>query len=199
MPDPEYYFPEHLRNRPRRVGLVPKAVAVCAVIGGVYGAAIGSIITTTEDAAYPIGVAAGFMAFVFLVPSMRWTMLLRLIGPLRYAALFVSIAAALAGAMLGGFFGIVAMSPLGAILGAGLGWFCGRAFAGPRARFLSRLLNAILGVILGACIGATVMALRRDQPAALLGIAWGVGIGITVGAALCLLFVGRVLSILRIR
>lgn len=82
---------------------------------------------------------------------------------------------------------VVAVMPLGAILGALGGWFFTRAIL--RRGLLGRLLGRVLGVVLGACLGATVLALRRDQAAALPGMAWGVGVGAVVGP---LLFLGVV-------
>ena len=52
-----------------------------------------------------------------------------------------------------------------------------------------------MGVVLGAGIGAMIAALQKDQAAALVGIAWGTGIGAVVGPLLFFLVIGTLNSL----
>jgi hypothetical protein len=161
-------------------------MAILAVLGGVYGAAIGSAISTVPGAADMIGIAAAIMALLCGVPGARIGSVLGLVNRLRFGRWVFGLLAAAGGAILGGFFGIVAVMPLRAIVGAVIGWLLSGAIL---RGFFKRLLGQAVGVVLGACIGAIVAALQRDQAAALVGIAWGLGIGVVVGPLPLLLFV----------
>ena len=163
----------------------PKAIAICAVFGGIYGSALGSAISTT-GAVDVIVIAAGIMALICGLPGARYGFFFGIVNRIRFGRLFVGTVAAIGGAILGGFFGIVALMPLAAILGAMGGWFFTRTLL---RGFFKRLLGGFVGIVLGACIGATVLALRRDQAAAPVGIAWGLGIGAVAGPLLFLLFI----------
>jgi hypothetical protein len=102
--------------------------------------------------------------------------------------------AAIAGAIVGGYLGLMAVTPLGAVLlGAVGGWFFMRAILW--RYFLRRILGGFVGVVLGAGLGAMIVALQKNQAAALVGIAWGVGIGAIIGPLLFLLFVGTLRSL----
>jgi len=177
----------------------PKAIVICAVIGGVYGAALSSAINTTAGAIDVIGIAAAVMAVLCGVPGAQVGFLLgefslrdnrrsenALLNRLRSGRLLVGMFAAMGGAILGGFLGVLAVMPLGVILGAVGGWFFTGAIL--LRGFFTRLLGRVLGLVLGACIGAIILALQRDQTAALVAIAWGVGLGAVVGPLPLLLF-----------
>jgi hypothetical protein len=58
-----------------------------------------------------------------------------------------------------------------------------------RVRFGRFFLGRVLGIVLGACLGAILLALSHASSAALVGIAWGPGIGAAVGPLPILLFV----------
>jgi hypothetical protein len=134
-----------------------------------------------------LGVAAGIMALICGLPGARYGFFFGMVNRIRLGRLFVGSAAAIGGALLGGFFGIVAVMPFGAILGAVGGWFSTRALL--RRGSFKRLLGGFVGIVLGAYIGAIVLALRHDQAAALVGIAWGLGTGAVVGPLLFLLLI----------
>ncbi len=165
----------------------PKGIVVLAFLGGFYGAAIGSVISTTGGAADVIGIAAAIMALICGVPGARFGSLLGMVTRTRFGRLFLGMLAAMGGAILGGLLGMVAAMPLGAILGAVGGWLVTGAMF--RRGFFRRLLGQVVGLVLGACIGAIVLALHRDQATALVGIAWGLGIGAAIGPLPLLLFV----------
>jgi hypothetical protein len=188
MADQEvYYYVNQSQEGPKARRWWPRAIAVLAVFGGIYGAALGAAISTTGGAADMIGVAAGIMALICGLPGARYGFFFGMVNRIRLGRLFVGSAAAIGGALLGGFFGIVAVMPFGAILGAVGGWFSTRALL--RRGSFKRLLGGFVGIVLGACIGAIVLALRHDQAAALVGIAWGLGTGAVVGPLLFLLLI----------
>jgi hypothetical protein len=62
MENDEDDFSYQIEPRSNARRFLPKAVLVCAVMGGIYGAALGSVIGATADATKPIGVAAGVLA-----------------------------------------------------------------------------------------------------------------------------------------
>jgi hypothetical protein len=192
-----YYTLNDPRARPTARRWWPKAIVICAVLGGIYGAAIGSAVSTTAAAAEVIGIAAAVMALICGVPGSRFGYFLGMVNRLRFGRLFVGLYAAMGGAILGGFIGLTAAMPLGAILGAVGGWIFTGAIL--RHGFFRRLLGRVFGVALGACIGATVLALQRDQTTALVGIAWGLGIGALVGPLPLLSFVRMLDSLVRKR
>jgi hypothetical protein len=165
----------------------PKVIVVFAFLGGLYGAAIGSVISTTGGAADVIGIAAAIMALICGVPGARFGSLLGMVTRTRFGRLFLGILAAMGGAILGGLLGMIAVMPLGAILGAVGGWLVTGAIF--RHGFFRRLLGQVVGLVLGACIGAIVLALHHNQAAALVGIAWGLGMGAIAGPLPLLLFV----------
>ncbi len=149
MTDQEAFLDlNEFQARPRARRWWPKTLAICAVLGGVYGAAIGSAISTTPGAASLIGTAAAVMALLCGVPGARYGFFFGLVNRIRFGRLFVGTVATIAGAILGGYFGIVAATPLGAILGAVGGWFFGRSISQRDYRFR----NGLLGILLGVCI-----------------------------------------------
>ena len=192
----DHYLNEfQARPKPRRWW--PKTLAICAILGGIYGAAIGSVISTSAGATNVIGIAAGILAFLFAFPGARYGFFFGMVNRVRFGQLFVGTIAAIVGAILGGYLGFLAVTPFGMVLlGAVGGWFVAQAVLFRRGFLLRRLLGGLGGVLLGTCVGAVIVALQKDQGAALVGIAWGVGIGAVVGPLLLLLFIGALNSLL---
>ena len=187
MADRDFYcYLNEFQATPKARRWWPKAVAICAICGGIYGAAVGSAISTTAGATDVIGIAAAVMAVLCGVPGSRYGVFFDALNRVRFGKQFFGTIAAIGGSILGGFFGMVAVMPLGAILGALGGWFFMQSLL--RRFFLRRLLGGFVGAVLGACLGATIAALQKNQSAALVGIAWGLGIGAVVGQLPLLLF-----------
>ena len=176
-----YYNLNEFQAKPRRW---PKVIAIFTVVGGIYGAAIGSAISTTAGASGLVGIAAAVMAVLSGVPAGRFSIFFGVLRRVRFGRLFLGIVTAMGGAIIGGFFGMVAVMPLGAILGAVAGWLLTQAVL--RGGLFRKLLGRASGLVLGACIGAIVFAVSQSFWDALLGIAWGVGIGAAVGLLLLL-------------
>lgn len=179
------------QSNPRRTWV--KILALCAAMGGAYGAAIGAIIATPDGAAKLIGIVAGVVAAICAFPGLRYGSFFGHVNRLRFGRLFVGTVATVLGAILGGLLGIVTTMPLGALSGAIGGWFFGRFISQRDYRFHYELL----GVFMGACIGAVVLTLRQDETAALPGASWGLGIGAIIGPLLFLLFIGTLYSLPR--
>ena len=161
------------------------------VTGGSFGAAVGTIAATTPDGARLIGIAAGIMAMICAVPGSRYGFFFGHVNRIRFGGLFVGSVAAVGGAVLGGLFGVVASMPLGALIGGLGGWLFARAISQRDYRFR----NGLLGVFLGACLGVVVLALQRDQVAALPGTMLGAGIGAVIGPILFLALIGTLNSL----
>jgi hypothetical protein len=197
MADQEFYhYLNDLQTRPKARRWWPKALVVCAVLGGIYGAVIGSAIATSAGAANVIGAAAGIVALLLAFPGARYGFFFGTLNRVHFGRLFVGSIAAIVGAILGGYLGLLAVTPLGlVILGAVGGWFFMQAILW--RFFLRRILGGFVGVVLGAGIGAMIAALQKDQSAALVGIGFGVGIGAVVGPLLFLLFIGTLRSLPR--
>jgi hypothetical protein len=174
--------------RPKTRHWRAKAVTICAVAGGIYGAAIGPAISTTAVAVEVIGIAAAVMAVLCGVPGSRFGVFVGLLNRVRFARLFVGALAAMGGAVIGGLLGVILVMPLGAILGAAGGWFIVEAIL-RGGGWLWRLQWQVLGLVLGACIGPTAIAVYHAPSAALVGVAWGFGIGAIVGPMPFLVFV----------
>jgi hypothetical protein len=188
MPEHDFYYNlSQFQAMPTTRRWWPKVIAVFAFLGGIYGAAIGSVMSTTGGAAEVIGIAAAIVALICGVPGARFGSLIGMVTRTRFGRLFLGILAAMGGTFLGGLLGMIAVIPLGAILGAVSGWLVTGAIL--RRGFFRRFLGQVAGLVLGACIGAVVLSLRRDQAAALVGIAWGLGIGAIAGPLPLLLFV----------
>jgi hypothetical protein len=195
MADQEFYhYLNDLQAEPKARRWWPRAIAICAVLGGIYGAAIGSAISTTAGAADVIGTVAASVALLLAIPGARYGAFFETLNRVRFGRLFMGTTAAIAGAIVGGYLGLMAVTPLGAVLlGAVGGWFFMRAILW--RYFLRRILGGFVGVVLGAGLGAMIVALQKNQAAALVGIAWGVGIGAIIGPLLFLLFVGTLRSL----
>jgi len=195
MADQEFYhYLNDLQARSKARRWWTKALVVCAVMGGIYGAIIGSAIATSAGAADVIGAAAGIVAFLLAIPGARYGFFFGMVNRVRFGRLFIGTIAAIVGAILGGYLGLMFVTPLGVvILGAVGGWFFMRAILW--RFFLRRILGGFVGVVLGAGLGAMIAALQKDQAAALVGIAWGTGIGAVVAPMLLLSIIGTLNSL----
>jgi hypothetical protein len=189
-----YSFLNDFQTRSKARRWWPKLIAVCALLGGSYGAAVGSVVSTSVGAANVIGGVAAVMAFLFALPGARYGFFFGMVNRVRFGRLFLGTVAAIGGAILGGYLGLLAVTPFGLlILGALGGWFFMQVIL--YRYFFRRILGGLAGVVLGAGIGAIIAALQQDQSAALLGLAWGVGIGAAAGPLLFLLFIGTLRSL----
>ena len=73
MADQEFYhYLNDLQARSKVRRWWTKALVVCAVLGGIYGAMIGSAIATSAGAANVIGAAAGIVALLLAIPGARY-------------------------------------------------------------------------------------------------------------------------------
>ena len=195
MADQEFYhYLNDLQARAKARRWWAKALVVCAVLGGIYGAMIGSAIAASVGAASVIETAAGIAAVLLAVPGTRYGFFFGMVNRVRFGRLFIGTIAAIVGAILGGYLGLMFVTPLGVvILGAIGGWFFMQAILW---RFFSRrILGGFVGVVLGAGIGAMIAALQKDQAAALVGAAWGAGIGAVAGPLLFLLLIATLNSL----
>jgi hypothetical protein len=85
MPDQDFdYRLNEFQARPNARRWWPKAIAACAVIGGIYGAAIGSPISTTAGAAEVIGIVAVIVAVLCGVPGARFGLFLGILNRWRF-------------------------------------------------------------------------------------------------------------------
>jgi hypothetical protein len=195
MADQEFYhYLNDLQAQSKARRWWTKALVVCAVLGGIYGAMIGSAIAASAGAANVIGTAAGVVAVLLAFPGARYGFFFGMVNRVRFGRLFIGTIAAIVGAILGGYLGLMFVTPLGmVILGAVGGWFFMRAILW--RFFLRRILGGFVGVVLGAGIGAMIAAFQKDQAAALVGIAWGAGIGAVVGPLLLLMVIGALNSL----
>ena len=199
MADQEFYhYLNDLQAKPKARRWWTKALVVCAVMGGIYGAMIGSAIAASAGAANVIETAAGILAVLLAVPGARYGFFFGMVNRVRFGRLFIGTIAAIVGAILGGYLGLMFVTPLGmVILGAVGGWFFMRAVLW--RFFLRRILGGFVGFLFGAGIGAMIAALQKDQAAALVGIAFGLGIGAVVGPLLLLMVIGALNSLLHTR
>jgi hypothetical protein len=176
-----------------------KALAVCALLGGIYGATVGSAIGAVPGATGIIEIAAGVMALIFGVPGARIGSFIGIVTQNRFGKLFLTLFAAIAGALLGGFFATVLLLAFGALLGAVGGWLLATGIIALRHDVLRRFLFGIAGGIIGIFAGAILWAVNLHQNAALAGAACGAGIGAVVGPLVLLMVVGALNSITKIR
>ena len=73
MADQEFHhYLNDQQARPKVRRWWPKIIAVCAVLGGIYGAVVGSVIGTTARAADVIGITAVIVAVLCGVPGARF-------------------------------------------------------------------------------------------------------------------------------
>lgn len=165
-----------------------KAIAICAILGGVYGATVGVTIGAVRGAATIIGIAAAVLAFLCSGPGAWYGLIFSAVNRIRFGRYFVGMAAAIAGAIVGGFLATMLLMAFGAISGAVVGWLVARAII--RRSPSARLLGGLGGVVLGTFIGVVLWAVNLNQPKALIGLVWGLGVGAVVGPLLLLLFVG---------
>ncbi len=189
MADQEFYhYLDDLQAQPKARRWWPKALAICATLGGVYGATLGVTIGAVPGTATIIEIAAAIFAFLCSGPGAWYGSIFGIINRIRFGRYFVGMAAAILGAIVGGFLATMLLMAFGAISGAVLGWFVARAIArrGPSIR----LLSGLVGVVLRTFIGVVLWAVNLNQPKALVGLAWGLGIGAVVGPLLLLIFVG---------
>jgi len=186
-PQFDHYLSEfQLRRHARRWWT--KAIAICATLGGVYGATVGVTIGAVPGAAEIIGIAAAIFAFLCSGPGAWYGSIFGARNRIHFGRYYVGMLAAIVGAIVGGFLATMLLMAFGAILGAIVGWFVARAIV--RRDRLIRFLSGLGGVVVGTFVGVVVWAINLNQPKALVGLAWGSGIGAVVGPQLLLLFVG---------
>jgi hypothetical protein len=190
----DYYLKEfQLRHHARRWWA--KAIAICAVLGGIYGAAMGSAIGSVPGAVDVIEIVAGVMAVICGVPGARLGSLLGLVTRNRFGRLFLTMFFAIGGAIVGGFLATMILLALGAILGAVGGWMLATGIIAVGHRNLRKFLLGIAGAVLGMFLGAILWAVNLNQSGALVGAARGLGIGAIVGPLLLLMAVGALNSL----
>jgi len=192
-----HHYLNNLQARPKARRWWPKAIAICAVLGGVYGAAMGSAIGAVPGASDVIEIAAAVMAVICGVPGARIGSLLGLVTQNRFGRLFLGMFAAIGGAIVGGFLATMILLALGAILGAVGGWVLARAIIALRHGNLWGFLVGIVGAVLGMFVGAILWAINLNLSATLVGATWGMGIGIVLGPLLLLMVIGALNSVAR--
>ena len=76
-----------------------------------------------------------------------------MVNRIRFGQLFVGTIAAIVGAILGGYLGLLAVTPFGmVILGAVGGWLVAQAVLFRRGFLMRRILGGFGGVLLGTCM-----------------------------------------------
>ena len=168
----------------------PKALAICALLGGICGASMGSAVGAVPGAVEVIEIAAGVLAVICSVPAARIGSLIGILTRTRFGSLVLVLFAAIAGALVGGLLATMILLALGAILGAVGGWLLARGIIALRHGILRRFLFGIAGAGLGMFLGAILWAVNFNPSAALAGAAWGLGIGLLVGPLLLVMIVG---------
>jgi len=163
----------------------PKALAISAFLGGIYGASLGSAIGAVPGATDVIEIAAAIMAVICGVPGARLGSLIGALNRMRFGRLFLGMFAAIGGAIVGGFLATMILLALGAVLGAVGGWVLMQAIL--RRFFLRRIFGGIVGAVLGMFLGAILWAIRLNRAVALVGMAWGFGVGGVVAPLLLLM------------
>jgi len=158
-----------------------KAIVVCAAIGGIYGAAIGSVVSTTGGAVKAIVITAGILALIGGILGARYGVFFGRANHVRFGSVFVGLIAAIGSAILGAFLAVSTLAFPGSAFGAFGGWLLGRYIAPPDRRFLAKTL----GVFVGACLGAIIL----NVPQARSGAVWGLGIGAISGPMMFLVFI----------
>jgi hypothetical protein len=179
-------YVDEFRTRLRGKRSLWKALGLCALAGGLYGATVGAAIGAVPGAAVIVEIAAGVLAVLCGVPGARIGVLLGMLVRNRFGKLFLGLFAAVGGAIVGGFLAMVLLLALGAIVGAVVGWIVARGIIALRHDILRRFVVGIAGAALGTFIGAISWAVNLNEQAALGGAAWGGGIGIVVGPLLLL-------------
>jgi hypothetical protein len=188
VPDREFadFPPPFTPQKAGRSWLRP--LAMCAGLGGIYGAALGAAIAVVPGAADVIGTAAIVLAFIGGVPVARSGFYFGMANRARFARAFIGAVAAICGAILGGFLATMILLALGAIMGAVGGWFFLQGRTAVQHGILMKFLGGISGVVLGMFLGAILWAVRLSPSAAVAGAAWGLSIGAITGPLLFLLF-----------
>ena len=183
----DYYLNEfQLRRNARRWWA--KAIVTCAILGGIYGATVGVTVGAVPGAATIIELAAAIFAFLCSGPGAWYGSIFGMINRIRFGRYFVGMAAAILGAIVGGVLATMLLMAFGAISGAVIGWFVARAVV--RRSPSARLLGGLAGVVLGTFLGVVLWAVNLNQPKALVGLVWGLGIGAVVGPLLLLMVIG---------
>ncbi len=191
----EHDYPNEFAAKLHGARSLLKALAVCAVLGGIYGAAVGSAIGAVPGAAGIVEFAAGIMAVICAVPGARLGSFIGLVTRNRFGKLFLTLFAAIGGALFGGFLATILLLAFGATLGAVGGWLLATGIIALRHGVLRRFLVGVAGAVLGTFAGAILWAVNLHQNLALVGAAWGAGIGVLVGPLLLLMVIGALNSI----
>ena len=118
MADQEFYgYLNDLQARSKARRWWTKALVVCAVLGGIYGAMIGwAIARTSTGAANVIGATVGTVAFLLAFPGARYGFFFGMVNHVRFGRLFIGTIAAIVGAILGGYLGLMFVTPLGVVI-----------------------------------------------------------------------------------
>lgn len=195
IPMARYEFISEFRTHLHGKRSLLKALAVCAVLGGVYGATLGSAIGAVPGAVGIIEIAAGIMAVLCDVPGARIGLFIGVVTQNRFGRLFLGLFAAIGGAIVGGFLATVLLLAFGAVLGAVCGSVLATGIIALRRDVVRRFLVGVGGGVLGGFVGANVWAINLNEKAALAGSASGLGIGAVVGPLLLLAAIGALNSI----
>jgi hypothetical protein len=164
--------------------LLPKAVMVGAVVGGIYGATLGSVLATTSYAIAPIEIAAAVLAILGALWASKIGSLLGILSRVRFTRPFLILFSTVIASLVGVFPVLMAVALPWSLGGAVVGWFAGR-----RNAYSWRWIAAeILGAVLGGCVGTVIFSMQQNPTAGRLGMVWGGGIGIVVGFVLPWLF-----------
>jgi hypothetical protein len=183
--------PYQFEPRPRARRFLPKAVLTCAVMGGIYGAALGSVVGANTNAVRPLSVAAGLLALIGGYLGAKFGFFFGRLNRVRFGQLVGGALGAVFGAMAGAFLALIVLALPGSALGAIGGWLVGRW----SARSWRRLPAKILGALLGSCVGAVVYFMQQDQTAARLGTLLGLAVGAVVSPLLLLVFLKALRSL----
>ena len=170
---------------PPRRHYLRKIVTVCVVVGGIYGATLGSVLATTADAIIPIEIVAAVLAIIGGVLGSRIVLFVGFVNQFRFARPFLATVGAVVSAFAGVLPIILVLAFPWSALGAIAGWFVGRY----NARSWPRIMTEILGAVLGGCLGTIICSMEQNEVATRVGVLWGMGIGAGVGLLLPLIFV----------
>jgi hypothetical protein len=176
-----------------------KALAVCALLGGIYTATVGSAIGAVQGAAGIIAIAAGIFAVPCGLTGARIGTFIGVVTRNRFGQLFLALFAAIGGALLGGFLATVLLLAFGAVLGSVGGWVLATGIIALRHDVVRRFFLGIAGATLGTFVGAILWAIHLQQIAALAGAAWGAGVGAIVAPLLLLAVIAALNSFTKAR
>jgi hypothetical protein len=167
------------------------------IYSGFCGAILGAVLRAVDGAIQAVAVGATILGLLGWLAGARFGWFLGTVNRVRFGPFIGGLCGSIAGGLLGAFGGAAAFTIIAGYVGALIGMVVGAILGSYRAGAGAGCIRPLLGAIGGALLGPCVETIYRNPDAALVGAAYGAGVGAAAGTMLYLALVGIVASLSR--